>query len=468
MTSAQTEISEVDSTARFPLSLLLAFAVLWALAGGALALLNYAQTLDPALLADCALLTYGRVRGMQETALVYGWAGNAGFAVALWLLGRLSGAPLRSLNWVVVGTLFWNFGVALAIGGIAGGHGTSIVLLRMPAYVQWFLLAAFAAIAVPGVLAWTGRAHKPMFAAQWYAVAALFLFPWLFSAAHVMLVVAPLRGVLQPVAEAWFAQSLWTLWMAPVALAAAYYLVPKITGRAIPSYDFAGLGFWTLLVIGAWTGGRHLIGGPVPAWIATIGIVACAVLTFHYLVVAINLSGAFRRSGFTLKFVAFGVAAYVLGGFADAVLSLRSVAEVTQFTWMSQAQSQLALLGAFSMIVTGAIYFLVPRIANQPWVSTPLIRAHYAAAVIGVIALVGGLAAAGIVQGRDLNNAAVALVDIATHTRPWLLVAAAGQALLLVGNLVLAAHLVRLWTTKPETPAAELIREPHAMEASAS
>ena len=29
--------------------------------------------------------------------------------------------------------------------------------------------------------------------------------------------------------EGWFAQSLWTLWMAPLALAGAYYVVPRVT-----------------------------------------------------------------------------------------------------------------------------------------------------------------------------------------------------------------------------------------------
>lgn len=468
MTTATHEIGEVDSTARFPLSLLIAFALFWLVIGGGLALLGLAQTLDPGFMADCAALTYGRVRALQETAFVYGWVANSGFAVALWVLGRLGGSPLRSLNWAGIGTLFWNLGVALALGGIVAGHGSSIGLLRMPQYVQPLLLVSFCAIAVPGVLAWTGRAHKTAFAAQWYAVAALFLFPWLFSATQVMLVAAPVRGVLQAVVEAWFVQGVWTLWIAPLALAAAYYLVPKITGRAIPSYDFAGLSFWTLLVVGGWTGGRHLIGGPVPAWMSTMGVVACAVLTFHYLVTALNLRGAFGTSSFALKFVAFGLAAYVAGGFADAALALRSVARVTQFTWMTQAQTQLALMGAYSMIIFGAIYFLIPRITDRVWRSTPLIRAHYAAAVLGVIALVGGLAAAGIVQGRDLSDASIAFVDIAAHTRPWLLIALAGQALLLVGHGLLTVHFVRSWLAKPVVPASRLLRQPRPMEASAS
>lgn len=468
MTTASLEVSDTDASARLPVSLLLAFAILWLVASGVLALLNLAQTISPTLVADCSFLTYGRVRFMAETALVYGWIANAGFAIALWLLARLGGAPLRSINWATAGAFFWNAGVLLGVGGIGFGDGSSVVFLRLPAYVQPLLLVAFGAIAVPGVLAWTGRAHKTTFAAQWYAVAALFLFPWLFSAAQVMLTWAPVRGVLQAVVAGWFTQGAWTLWMAPLALAAAYYLVPKITGRVIPGYDFAALSFWTLLVVGGWTGGRHLVGGPVPAWIASMAIVACALLVFHYLVVAINLRDAFRGGSTALNFVALGLAAYVIGGFADAATAMRSIAVVTQFTWLTQAQTALALSGAFSMIAFGAIYFLVPRLANQPWPSTPLIRAHYAAAIIGLITLVGGLAAAGVVQGIDLNNSALSFADISAHTRPWLLVAMAGQALLLVGNLVLAFHFARLVLSKPAVPAANLFRQPRAMEASVS
>ena len=114
------------------------------------------------------------------------------------------------------------------------------------------------------------------FASHWYAAAALFLFPWILSIAHVMLFSAPVRGVLQPIVAGWYAQSAWTLWIAPLALSAAYFVVPKVTGKVLPSYEFASLGFWCLVLVGGLTGGRHLVGGPVPAWISSVAVVACA------------------------------------------------------------------------------------------------------------------------------------------------------------------------------------------------
>ena len=222
MTTAPNEVSEIDANARFPLGLLLGAGLLWLVVSGVLALLSFAQTLNPRLLEDVAYFSFGRTRAMQETAFVYGWIANAGFAVALWILGRLGGSPLRSLNWAVVGTLFWNLGVVVGLVGIGIGDGSSIPFLHLPAYVQPLLLVTFGAIAVPGVLAWTGRKHRVAFAAQWYAVAALFLFPWLFSAAQLMIVWFPVRGTVQAIASGWFLQGAWTLWIAPLALSAAY------------------------------------------------------------------------------------------------------------------------------------------------------------------------------------------------------------------------------------------------------
>jgi cytochrome c oxidase cbb3-type subunit 1 len=467
--AATADAREIDASSRCSLSLLFASALAWLIVSGGLALVNLIQAQAPGFLADCELLTYGRVQAYQETIFIYGWAANAGFAVALWVLGRLGGAPMRSMNWTVVGTLFWNVAVTLGLIGMATGDGTSIPFLHLPRTVLPLMLVAYGAIALPGVLAWTGRRQQTTFAAQWYALAALFLFPWLFSAAQIMLLWAtPLRGVLQAVAAGWFMQGAWTLWLAPLALAAAYYLVPKITGRTIPHYDFAPVSFWVLLVVGGWTGGRHLIGGPVPAWLASFAVVSCTLLLFHYIVIAINLRGAIGQGGTTLKFVAFGLIAYILGGFADAVTAFRGIAEITQFTWVAQAQSQLALTGAFSMILFGAIYFLGPRLANQPWPSVPLIRAHFVAAVLGTIGLVASLTVAGLVQGTDLADASVSFATIAADTRIWLQLAIASQALLLAGNLLLAFHFVRLLKTQSSAPAAQLFRQPPTMEASVS
>jgi cytochrome c oxidase cbb3-type subunit 1 len=438
-------IGETDTSARLQLGLLLVSALGWLLVSGLLALIGTLQLHSPGFLSSCSWLTYGHTQALQETALVYGWAGNASFAVAIWILGRLSGAPLRGLGLLTAGAYFWNIGITFGMVCIMMGEATAVPFLQMPAYVHPLLLVAYAAIATPGILAWTGRRQSATFASQWYAVAALFLFPWLYSAAQVMLLAAPVRGVAQAVITAWFAQNLLSLWLLPIALAAAYYLVPKLTGRTISNYDFAPHGFWALLFFGSWTGVRHLVGGPVPAWIPTMGIVTTVILLFHYLIVVLNLRGGLAgKKDPILSFVAFGLVTYLLGGLVDSVFSFKGLAEITQFTLFPVAQFKLSVLAAFSSLILGAIYYLAPRITGVAWPSPGLIRAHFILNVLGSIILVLGFAEAGWAQGHALLDPKASFGAVATGMHPGLLAAATGQVLLLVGSLVLTVHFIRL------------------------
>lgn len=432
----------VESSGRWPLLFLFAMGIAWLVTATALGLLASVQAHSSDVLADCPVLTIGRCRALAESAFLYGWVVDAGLAVVLWILARLAEEPLRTNRWIVAGGLFWNLGVAIGLAGIATGDATALPWLELPRYVQPLLVVSYAAVALGGVLAWTGRRRRTLFAAQWYGVAALFLAPWLLCASQVTLLWFPLHGVARAVAAGWCAQGVWTYWLAPLALAAAYYLVPKLTGRVLPGYELAPVGFWCLLFVGGWAGGRHLIGGPVPAWIGSVAVVTSAWLLFHYLVVVINLRPVFGAPGVAARFVAAGVAAYALGGLADSVTSFRGVAALTQFTYVDEAERQLALVGAASLILLGAVYYAVPRLAGRPWCSPALRRAHLALALLGTALIVGGLAAAGLAQGSGLADARTAFSAIAAAARPGLLAAEAGQALFLLGALLLAVNFI--------------------------
>lgn len=468
--AATAEVTAIDTQARGPLLLLVGAGLVWLVASGIFALITSIQLHSPGFMADCAVLTHGRAEALRETTFIYGWAANAGLALGLWVLGRLGGSPLRALNWAIVGTIFWNLGLFGGLIGIATGDMTSFSLFQLPRYVQPVMLLAYAAIAVPGVLAWSGRRTDGTYASQWYAVAALFLFPWLFSAAQVVLLWSPVRGTLQAIAAGWYAQSLWACWLAPMGLAAAYYVVPKVAGRVLPSYDFAPLGFWTLIFVGTWTGGRHLVGGPVPAWIATIAVVACAMLLFHYMVATLNLRVAFGASGTAIRFMRFGLVAYVLTGVLDALTSFRSVALETQFTFLATAVDQLGLYGGVSMMLFGGIYFMVPRLTGRAWASSALTDGHRWFVTAGVVVLILALAVAGWTQADGLLNAKVALSDVFGRVRVSLLVVSGAQLLLLGANLLFLVHFCQSACVccLRVAPAENPFRQPSTLEATAS
>jgi cytochrome c oxidase cbb3-type subunit 1 len=184
-----------------------------------------------------------------------------------------------------------------------------------------------------------------------------------------------------------------------------------------------------------------------------------------------NLRGGFGRGSTASRLVAIGLLAYVLGGFVDAITAFRSVAAVTQFTFVETAQQQLALYGGFSLITIGAIYFAVPRLAGRAWSSAALVSGHAALAFVGVALLVVSLLAAGWTQGHELLNAKISFADIAAHTRTWLLVATAAQGILLLGNLLFFVNLLQTGYACffPASANAETsFSQPSTMEATAS
>ena len=468
--AATAEVTAIDTQARVPLTLLLAAGLIWLVFSGVLGVITSIQLHTPGFLADCSFLTAGRAQAMRETSFLYGWIANTGLAVVLWVLGRLGGSPLRALSWAVAGTIFWNLGLAVGLVGIGLGDMTSFASFQLPRYVGVLMLFAYAAIALPGVLAWSGRRSHGLFASHWYGVAALFLFPWLFSAAQLVLLWSPMRGTLQAVAGGWYTQSLWSLWLAPLALTGAYYIVPKVAGRLMPSYDFAPLGFWTLIFVGGWTGGRHLVGGPVPAWIPTMAVVACSLMLFHYILVGLNLRIASQASGTAIKFIRFGLVAYVLTGTLDALSSFRGIAVETQFTFMATALEQLGVYAGISMMLFGALYYMLPRLTGRPWASAALTTGHRLLVSFGVVLLVVTLAVAGWTQGSDLLDPKLALGEIFNRLRVPLMVGTAAQIALVAANLLLVVNFFRsacvccATSTPSETP----FRQPSALEAHAS
>ncbi|MBI5689459.1 MAG: cbb3-type cytochrome c oxidase subunit I [Verrucomicrobia bacterium] len=465
------EVTAIDTHARWPLLYLIGAGLVWLIVSGVLSLIAAIQLHSPAYLAECAWFTHGRVEAMRETAFIYGWAANAGLAIGTWLLGRLGGYPLRGLNWFVVGGVFWNLAVAAGLIGIAAGEMTSFAVLQLPRAVQPLLVLSYAATAISGVLAWSGRKRAGTFASQWYAVAALFLFPWFLTATQVVLLWTPVRGVVQAVAAAWYAEGVFALWLAPLALAGAYYVVPKVSGRTLPSYEAAPVAFWTLIVVGTWTAGRHLVGGPVPAWLPTMGVVGTSLLLFHFLVLAFNFKIALTPAGTAMNFLRFGLLAYLLYGVFTTIASFRGVAAHAQFTFVTVALEQLGFYGAVSMLFFGTLYYMVPRLTGRDWALPGLASAHFVTASTGLVLALVALAVAGETQGNLLLEAKATYAEIFQQVSVPLMIHTAAQFLLIAANLLLLVNFaMSAWACgeKACASAAGLLRSSSSMEASAS
>ena len=444
--NARTEQMEIDASAKWPVLAFFASALVWLLLGGALQLVASIQLHVPSFLADCAWLTHGRVSPAAENALVYGWGMNAAFGFGLWLMARLSATTLRHGGWLFVAAKFWNLGVTLGILGILGGYSTSFELLEMPRFVTLLLLIAYAFIGGWAVTTFSIRNTENVFASQWYLFGAAFWFPWLYAIAQIMLFRAPVRGVLQPVVHAWYVHGLYGLWFIPVALAAAYYFLPKILGKPIANYYLAPLGFWWLALSTAFAGGSRLIGAPVPVWIPTLGTVGNFLLVVPAVIISLNLFGTLKgryralSGSVTLRFILMSIVGFLLASVLNLAFSFPRFAVVAEFTVLSGLRDWVILYVCFSTAMFGAAYFILPRLTEREWRSPLLVKAHLGATLLGVTLLVVGLAWAGWHQGEMLNNPATAFADITKATSFWHAFRTAILGLLFVGHVAFAIN----------------------------
>ncbi|HAF59268.1 MAG TPA: hypothetical protein DCL00_06740, partial [Opitutae bacterium] len=101
----------IDRSAKLVFSFFLSSAGLWLLTAAFFAYLAAAKLTDPFFLSTCEFLTYGKIKVAQANAFVYGWGGNAIFAVSLWILARLSQAEVRGSFFLIVAGVIWNLAI---------------------------------------------------------------------------------------------------------------------------------------------------------------------------------------------------------------------------------------------------------------------------------------------------------------------------------------------------------------------
>ena len=119
-----------------------------------------------------------------------------------------------------------------------------------------------------------------------------------------------------------------------------------------------------------------------------MAVVTCALLLFHYLVIALNFRIALGTGGTAISFIRVGLVAYLLVGLLDLFTSFRGIAEQSQFTMLTAAVEQLGRYGGISMMFFGAIYYIVPRLTGTAWASGGLMMGHRALVLFGVAVLV--------------------------------------------------------------------------------
>ena len=435
----------IDLSCRLPLVVLFLSAGMWLLAASALGLIASIKFHAPGFLADYAWLTYGRVRPAGSDALLYGFSMQAGLGVALWMLARLGRTTLAAPWLVVVGALGWNLGVAAGLLGILTGGSTGFENLEMPAYAAALIFLGYLVIAVLGAITFHRRRERQLFVSQWFLLAALFWFPWVYSTANLLLLGFHVLGMAQAVIAWWYSDNLLVVWLGLVGLAGVFYFVPKLTNRELHSRYLALLAFWMLILFGSWSGIPAT--APVPAWMPVLSAVATVLGVVTIIAVALNVHGTLQGKCSklmghpSLLFIGFGLIAFVVSGLANVATAFAGVNQVTQFTWFTMARGLLNSYGFFAMVIFGAIYYIVPQLIGLEFPSSKLVRVHFWMAATGALLFVVPLAVGGIAQGLKLQQPDIPFTDVAKGTLPFLRASTMGDLLMGLGHLVFLANL---------------------------
>ncbi len=442
------ERAAIDASTRGPVLVFFAGSVFWLIAGTILAMLASIKLHTPEFLDQASWLTFGRVRPAHLNTMIYGWASQAGIGVLLWLMARLGNTTLSNGRLLIAAAAIWNLGVVIGTFGILSGESTSIEWLEFPAIAPPLFAAAFALVAVWALMMFRARKRGHIYVSQWYLFGAVFWFPWLYTAANLLLIYNPISGVSQAAVYWWFAHNFLGLWLTPIGLGAAYYLIPKVLGRPIYSYYLSMLGFWSLALFYNWAGVHHLIGGPLPAWLITVSIVGSVMMLIPVITVAINhhmtMVGNFSalRYSPTLRFVVFGAMCYTAVSVQGSLQSLRTINEVTHFTHYTVAHAHLGVYGFFTMIMFGSMYYIVPRLTGWEWNSAWLIRIHFWTTAVGMAIYFLALTWGGWWQGIALNDPDIPFLEIVQYTLPYLQYRSWAGGLMAIGHIAFTSLFV--------------------------
>ena len=442
-------VAEIDASCRGPLLLLFVSGAVWLLISSVLGLLAAIKFHGPGFLADSAWLTLGRVRPAAMNALVYGFAIQTFLGILTWIICRLGRLPLLGGNAATIGGVIWNFGVTIGVLGILAGGSTGFEWLEMPRMAPPLLFAGFTVIAICALVTFHFRREPDLYVSHWFLIGGLFWFVWLYSAAALLLIYFPVRGVMQAVVDVWYVSNVLHVFFGFTGLGIAFYFIPKLLSVPLKTSTTAAFAFWTLALFAPWSGLVSLLGGPVPAWMLSTSVLGNAMLVAPLTAVIMVLTATRNQKAqaaepVALRFIKFGAWSYVIVLAGSIVLGIPIIARVTRGTWIEPARNLFALYGFVAMLAFGALYYVVPRFARVNWPSPKLVNVHFWCSTIGAGLICAALTIGGTLQGFKANIGVADFVSLGKMSAPFLGMTSMAFIILIIGQGAFLTNLLKL------------------------
>lgn len=439
----------------------------------------------PEMTFDATWATFGRLRPIHTTGIIFGFGGNALIATSFHVVQRTSRArlPDQLSPWFVLAG--YNLFCVLSVSGYLMGITQSKEYAEPEWYADIWLTIVWVTYFVLYLRTLAHRREPHIYVANWYYLAFILVVAMLHLVNNLALPISfgsaksytIFSGVQDAMVQWWYGHNAVAFFLTAGFLAMLYYYLPKRAGRPIYSYRLSIIGFWGITFFYIWVGSHHLHYTALPQWVQTLGMTFSIMLLVPSWIAATNalltLNGAWHkvRDDATLRFMMTAAVFYGLSTFEGSFLAIRPVNSLSHYTDWTVAHVHAGTLGWNSMIIFGAIYYLVPQLWKRPRIYSPtLVEVHFWLAVAGTFVYVFAMWNSGITQGlmwRTYNESgtlAYSFVDSLVAMHPYYIARAFGGLLFLMGT---AVGFYNIWMTI-RTAAAPDVRAEQAIVAGSS
>ena len=440
-------------------------AVFWGVIGFIAGVFIALQLAFPALNLGLEWTSFGRLRPVHTSAVIFAFGGNVLFATSLYSVQRTSrqflfgGEGLSKL-------IFWNYNIFIVLAALSYvlGYSQGKEYAEPEWILDLYLTVIWVAYAVVFVGTVMTRRESHIYVANWFFMAFILTVAVLHLGNNVNLPVSLtgmksytfVSGVQSAMVQWWYGHNAVGFFLTAGFLGIMYYFVPKRAGRPVYSYRLSIVHFWTLIFLYIWAGPHHLHYTALPDWAQTLGMTFSVMLWMPSWGGMINgimtLSGAWDklRTDPVLRFMVASVAFYGMSTFEGPLMSVKAVNALSHYTDWTVGHVHSGALGWVAFISFGAIYFLVPVLWKRSQLySLRLVSLHFWTATIGIVLYITAMWVSGIMQGLmwraydNLGFLQYSFVETVAAMHPFYVIRAMGGLLFVAGALVMVYNLWR-------------------------
>ena len=438
--------------------------VFWAVVGLLVGVVIATQMVFPTLSLE-PWFSFGRLRPLHTSGVVFAFGGNALIATSLYVVQRTCRARLAFP--ALARFVFWGYQLFIVLA--ATGYVMGITESREYAEPEWYVDLWLTIVWVAYLAVFVGtllrRAEPHIYVANWFYLSFIITIAMLHIVNNLAIPVSFLgsksysafAGVQDALTQWWYGHNAVAFFLTVPFLAMMYYFVPKQAERPIYSYRLSIIHFWSLIFLYIWAGPHHLLYTALPDWAQTLGMVFSIVLWMPSWGGMINglmtLNGAWDkiRTDPIIRLMVFALAFYGMATFEGPMLSIKAVNSLSHYTEWTIGHVHSGALGWNGMITFAAIYYLTPRLwGRERLYSLRMVNWHFWLATLGLVLYAAALWVAGITQGlmaREYGEdgyLVYAFAEIVAAMKPYYAIRVVGGLLYLSGALIMVFN---VWMT---------------------